>query len=390
MGAALGDRSLFPALESRAYLAHAAISPPSVVVTEALHDALRLQAAQGARAFGRFVAQRSRLRPLLAQLLGAGPDDIALVANTTTGVLHVALSLPWQPGDHVLCFEGEFPANVTPWQRAAERFGLVVDFAPLPRGPAGETDLDALARALHPRTRVVALSAVQFQTGWAADLGAVAALCHAQGAELFVDAIQGAGVVPLDVRAQGVDYLVAGSHKWLMGVEGVAALYIAPERRARLRPVVRGWLSHEDGLAFLFHGEGHLRYDRPFRESADVFELGAPNTLGCVALEASVGLLLELGVPRIFEHVSAWLDAAEAGLLARGFRSARGAQGRSGTLSVRPPHGEVNDWLHTLSHAGIHATGPDGWLRLAPHWPNALGEVSLLLEAIDAHVANGT
>jgi selenocysteine lyase/cysteine desulfurase len=244
-----------------------------------------------------------------------------------------------------------------------------------------------LALALQSRpVRLVAVSFVQFQTGLRMPLAEIAALCHRNGAELFVDGIQGVGCVPLDVRATGIDYLTCGSHKWLMGIEGAGFLYVRPERVAALRPVLAGWLSHENGVGFLFEGDGHLRYDRPIRRRADFLESGAMNTVGCAALEAAVDRLLELGIEAVFAHVQSYLDRLERELVARGFTSLRAAQpsGRSGILSVRPPEhlGLIEVWQQ-LGQAGITCTIPDGCLRFAPHWPNAPSELDTVLAVVD-------
>src|SRR5262245_41611226 len=122
--ARIGDRSLFPTLGARAYLAHAAISPPSLAVREAVARALTAYADHGALAFGATIEQRARLRWLLAAFIGAEPGSVGLLANTTAGITDLALCIPWERGDCVLLFEGEFPGNVTPWQRASALFGL--------------------------------------------------------------------------------------------------------------------------------------------------------------------------------------------------------------------------------------------------------------------------
>ncbi len=388
----LGDRSLFPDLEARAYLNHAAISPPSLPVRDAVREVLDDYARRGAAAFASWLEQRARLREVLARLLGARPEDFALVQNTTQGVLDIALCMPWHAGDRVLLFEGEFPANVTPWQRAAALFDLEVRFLPLaPFARAHAEGLAMLEAELARGARLVATSAVQFQTGLRMPLRAMAERCHAYGAELFVDGIQACGAVPIDVGAAGIDYLSAGGHKWLMGLEGAGFLYVRPERVARLEPRVAGWLSHEEGIGFLFEGPGHLRYDRPLRMRADFLELGAPSTVGYAALEASVELLLALGVERIFAHVSAYLDRLEPALVDRGFTSlrARDPAARSATLGVLPPEGVDIVRLHAgLTERGIACTIPDGVLRFAPHWPNDPPEVDVVLPALDASLAS--
>ena len=377
----LGDRSLFPDLEAVAYLNHAAISPLSLPVRQAILAVTDDLGRRGSDAFLTWHAERQRLRHLLARLLHASADDLALVANTTRGVSDIALCLPWRPGDRVLLFRDEFPAVVTPWQRVAELFQLELEFLP------AHDRLHHLHAALRRPARLVALSAVQFQTGARAPLTELAALCHEHGAELFVDAIQALGVCPLDVTATGVDYLSAGSHKWMMGSDGIACLYVRPDRVAALQPRVAGWLSHEDGLGFLFAGAGHLRADRPIRQRIDFVEGGAPNTLGAAALAASLDLILGLGVPAIHTHVQTYLDELEAGLRELHFTSLRSAipGERSGILAVLPPHPiDLIALHHRIGDRGVVCSTPDGKLRFAPHWPNACAEIPGVLAAIDA------
>lgn len=384
---ALGDRSLFPTLAWRVYANHAAVSPASSPVIAAAGAALADVAAHGAGAFPRWIAQRNRLRGKLASLVGAGAEDVGYAPNTTTGVLHLAMSVPWRPGDRVVLFEGEFPANVTPWQRAADTFGLEPVFLPLD-GVVHGTFLERVEATLRRGARLVAVSAVQFQTGLLMPLRDLGDLCHRYGAELFVDGIQAVGVVPIDVST--VDYLACGSHKWLMGLEGAAFVVVAPEAMRRLVPRVAGWLSHEDGLGFLFHGSGHLRYDRPIRSRADRLELGAQNTVGYAGLEAAVDVAGALGVPAVYAHVNRWNDALERALGDRGFHSERATSPahRSGTLALRAPDGvDPVDLQAALGARGVACSLPDGRLRFSPHWPNALEEVPWVVDAVDEALA---
>lgn len=392
--ARLGDRSLFPSLEPRAYLNHAAVSPWSLPVQRAAAAVAEDYARRGAGAIPNWIHQRGRLRAAIARLIGAEPADIALINNTTRGVTDVALCMSWRPGDRVLLFQGEFPANVTPWQQAAELFGLKVEFLPLEDFiRSHEEGLAALQRALDAGgVRMVAVSAVQFQSGLRMPIAAMADACHAAGAELSVDGIQAVGAVPLDVRAAKIDFLSVGGHKWMMGCEGLGFLYVRPERLAELRPRVAGWLSHEDGLRFLLEGAGHLRYDRPIRRTADFVEGGANNTVGCAALEAALGLIGELGTEAIFDHVQRYLDALERGLISRGFVSLRAREpaARSCILSVLPPNpGDVLGLQRELAERGVACSTPDGLLRFAPHWPNNLDEVPVVLAAVDAALGQG-
>lgn len=386
--AALGDRTLFPDLEPAVYLNHAAISPPSVKVREACLAVLEDYARVGVGAWMKYREQRDELRARLARIVGADTESIGLVASTSQGVVDIALCLPWKRGDRVVVFDGEFPTNVTPWQQAAALFGLEVVFHSARDFLQDESAaMQRLADELRRGVRLVAVSAVQFQSGLQMPLTEMSALCHEHGAEIFVDAMQAVGVVPFDVRELGLDYAAVGSHKWLMGVEGAGFLFIAPERIDALRPAIAAWLSHEDCASFLFEGEGHLRYDRPIRRRADFVEIGAMPAVGFAALGASVGLLEELGIDVIHRHVMAFQDRLEAGLVGLGCTSLRSADParRSGILSVRPPapHSSVTVW-EKLRDRGVSCSVPDGVLRFSPHWPNDLGQVDEVLATVES------
>jgi cysteine desulfurase / selenocysteine lyase len=388
MPVALGDRSGFPDLEARAYLAHSAIAPPSKVVRAAADAVLDDYARRGVGAFMTWHERREGLRALVAELVGARAEDLGFVANTTTGISTIALCFPWRPGDVILCLRGEFPTNVTPWQQAAAANGLELEFLDVNAfaGASGDGLQQLEDRLRRGGVRLIAVSAVQFQSGLRMPIQAMASLAHAHAAQLCCDGIQAVGALAVDLPALGVDYFTAGSHKWLMGLEGCAMLYVAPDRVAELRPRTAGWLSHEQPVDFLF-APGQLRYDRPIRCRADFVEAGAYPTMQLAALEAAVTCLVALGAAAIEGHIQAYLDRLEAGLLARGFESLRSAvpEQRSGILGVRPPRaladlGAVNT---ALGERGVVTSIPDGVLRFAPHWPNSISEIELVLAMID-------
>jgi len=387
---ALGDRSLYPDLEASAYLAYAATAPVSTLVKVAVNRVLDGYAKQGNVAFLEWLEQRERLRTELGRLIGAPAQDIALTSGTSRGLGDLALSLPWRSGDRIVLFDREFPANVSPWQRAAELFGLDLDFVDMARAIEDPSSVLEQTEALLKRgARLVAVSAVQFQTGLLMPLAELSALCHRYCAELCVDAIQAAGVVPLDVRALGIDYLVTGSHKWLLGPEGVGFVYAKPERAKALVPRTSGWLSHEDGTSFLFGGKGQLRYDRPIKPTLQMLEGGSASTLGFAALEAAIQPILALGPEAIFEHVNRYLDVLEPALVSRGFRSLRagGKASRSCILALDPPDGiGAAELVMQLRARGVFASMPDGLLRFAPHFPNSQSEIETVLGAVDESV----
>lgn len=387
---ALGDRSLYPDLKASAYLAYAATAPVSTLVKAAVNQVLDGYATQGNVAFLEWLEQRERLRAKLGRIIGAKAEDIALTAGTTRGISDLALSLPWRGGDRIVLFDREFPANVSPWQRAAELFGLDLDFVDMARAIENPSNILEQTETLLKRgVRLVAVSAVQFQTGLRMPLAELSALCRRHGAELCVDAIQACGVVPLDVHALGIDYLVTGSHKWLLGPEGVGFLYAKPERAKALVPRTSGWLSHEDGTTFLFAGKGQLRYDRPIKPTLQMLEGGSSSTLGFAALEAAIEPILALGPEAIFEHVNRYFDGLEPALVSRGFKSFRGGgkPSRSCILALDPPDGiGAPELVAQLRPRGVFASMPDGLLRFAPHFPNSQSEIETVLGAVDEAV----
>lgn len=384
----LGERNLHRTLGATVYANFAGMSPLSIPVRAAIDRSIAALAELGAAAGWGLLSARDALREKAGQLVGVRADEIGLVPNTTTGVRAVAFGLRWRPGARVVCFEGEFPANVTPWQQAAAMTGGSVTMLPLrPWFDAVDEGLAQLDRTLaQGGVLAVAVSAVQFSSGLRMPLSRMAEVCHRHGALLAVDAIQGCGVVPIDCVAEGIDTLACGGHKWLGGAMGIGFLAIREHAMAQLEPRLSGWTSHEDAVSFLLEGPGHLRHDRPIRRRADFVEDGGSAIALVPGLVAAIDLLLELGVPAIFDHVQAWIDAAEAGLFERGFTSlrAREPSARSGILGVVPPVGSDVVAMHQhLERLGVACAIPDGVLRFAPHWSNGIDEIPELLRCVD-------
>lgn len=384
--AKLGDRALFPHLRPHAFLAHAAVSPLSEPVVAAMMQATMDFARDGVAAVRPWVAQRDRLRAKLATFIGASEDEVGLVSTTSHGVLTVAHGVDWEPGDRILLLRGEFPTNITPWQQAAKAYGCEIvwlDVRELMR--EHDPELLALRDMLAGGVRLLAVSAVQFQTGWRMPLERIGQLCAEHDTLFFVDAIQAVGGVPFDVKALGVDYAACGSHKWLLGPEAAGFVYISQERMERFQPRLSSWLSHEDALSFLFEPD-QLRYDRPMRKRADVVEKSASNTIGYAGVEASLDVLMGLGTRAIHEHVTHYLDALEARLDdALGWQSVRSqhAEHRSNILSYVIPGGiEPKALGDLLTQRGLGISTPDGMLRFAPHWPNHTDEHELVVRHV--------
>ena len=376
-------------MQYRSYLNHAAISPPSTAVQAAAEEVLADFASHGVSSFLRWMEQRERLRSKIAQLIEGNASEIGYVANTTTGVLQTAWSINWQRGERIVLYQGEFPTNITPWQRVAKEYALDISWI---NAENAYLDIEKLLieteQALQRGARVLAISAVQFQTGLALPLKKIGQLCKNYETLFFVDGIQAVGALPLSVKDSHIDFLSCGSHKWLMGLEGCGFLYIAQDVLPKLQPRLTGWLSHHDGLQFLFEGSGHLRYDRPFQQNAAFVEGGAYNTIGFAALEKSIDILLQLQITNIHNHINLLLNEIEDQLKALGYRSLRHSHLRSGILSLRPPDDcDGKKIIETLESLGISCSYPDGNIRLSPHWPNHRREVPLIIDAFQRATA---
>lgn len=382
------SRKLFPELEAKVYLAHAAVSPPSSAVHAAVARCLNAYSQRGVQYALAAIQERSEVRANAAKLLGASVEEVGFVQSTTSGVITVARSIAFLPGERIVVFDGEFPANVTPWQLVARDKNLSCAMLPLSPFAASEAEGLASLRAELERggVRLVAVSAVQFQSGLRMPLEKMAELCHAYGAELFVDAIQALGAVPIDVQQTGIDYLAAGGHKFLLGLEGAGLLYIRKERLEKLSLGLAGWTGHVDAFRFLAEGPGQLRYDRELTRSASFVEPGALNVLGIAALGASLELLLALGIGEIFAHVTAYLDLLEPQLAALGCQSVRAPDSarRSAILSFRLPPGApaLSQVAQAMAAQGVVVSTPDGHLRFAPHFGNSPAEIPQVVQAM--------
>jgi len=367
-------RQLFPVARERTFLNHAAISAPPQPVVDAVAGFMAGCAARGSADYGRWLRRLSDVRRRAAQLLGAAADEVAFVPNTSSGLATLAEGVLWRPGDAVLVATPDFPANVYPWQHL-ERRGVAVRF--VERGADGRLGPEAFARALVPGARLLALSSVDYVSGFAADLEAIGAFCRERGLLLCVDAIQSLGVLPLDVKACGIHLLAAGGHKWLLGPMGTGLLYVDRAVADQIKPPQVGWKSVVDEENYALHFE--------LKEDASRFEPGTLNFPGYFGLGAALDLLLSVGVENARRQVLALNDRLAAGLSERGLEvvSPRGEKERSGILSFRPP-GEAQRCFRFLGEKGVSVSLRGGAIRLSPHFWNDGSDQDAFFAVLDS------
>lgn len=281
----------FPVTQHLNYLNHAAVAPWPKRTAEAVHAFADECVNEGSSHFTEWLELENGLRQRLAAFIGASSaDDIAFLKNTSEGLSVVAHGFPWQAGDNVVISDEEFPSNRIVWE-SLDRLGVEVRQVNLRSGDSPE---DALLSALDTRSRMIAISAVQYASGLRMGLERLGSECRKRDVAFCVDAIQAMGAIKLDVQAMHIDFLAADAHKWLLGPEGIAVFYCAEKWRNRLA-------LHQYGWHMIEH---HFDFDTKVWEpaaSARRFECGSNNMLGIQALSASLALLEEIGMDEV-EH----------------------------------------------------------------------------------------
>ena len=364
----------FPVVRQTIYLNHAAVAPWPRRTAAAVTHFAEENLAHGATHYPEWVATEQRLRQQLAALLHAVPEDVALLKNTSEALSVVAHGFPWNSGDNVVSSDEEFPSNRIVWQSLRER-GVALRQVRL----TGVADPEAaLLEACDSRTRLLAISSVQYASGLRLDLARLGAACQARGIAFCVDAIQGLGVFAHDVDACRIDFLMADGHKWLLGPEGLAVFYCRGVWRERLMLHQYGWHMVED----------YLNYDRKDwtpATNARRFECGSPNMLGVHALDASLSLLAEVG-----------LTAIEQRVLQRGmylFEAIRrhadlelitaDRPGRyAGIVTFRHRRIQTPELFERLRSHGVVCAPRGGGIRFSPHFYTPLEQLQRALASV--------
>lgn len=366
-------RTQFPVSERYIYLNHAAVAPVSTAVRRAMNRIVRDVEEHGIAHIDDWRQLYAGARRSAGRLIGAAPEHVAFLKNTTDGLIAVALGVDWRRGDSVVLAEGEFPANVYPWLNLAERGVRVVR---VPRRD-GRLHVEDYATAIDASTRVLTVSSVQFTTGFRSDLKALGELCRQHDILFVVDGIQSVGALRMDVRDLGVDCLAADGHKWLMGPEGCALFYVSSRALRRLRVAGLGWASVASAADF-------FDYDTTLHDDARRFETGTQNTAGIAGLRAAMDLFLDLGMERVEQRVLALSQRLADGLTERGYavHSSRAPGEASGIVTFAGIEQTSAQIAAALQAATVQLTERGGTVRLAPHVYNTDEEIDRALAAL--------
>jgi selenocysteine lyase/cysteine desulfurase len=362
-------RTHFPITESCIYLHHAGVAPLCRPAADAMIALTQDVLLQGSVHYDRWLAAYEGLRTSAARLIHASPREIAIVKNTSEGISTFALGLDWKAGDRIVSFEGEFPANALPWLRLQSR-GVRITALPM------DSPLERIDEAVRG-ARLLAISWVQYLSGYRADLTALGEICSRHGCLFFVDAIQGLGVFSIDVERDRIHALAADGHKWLLGPEGCGVLYIQRDLQDSIEPVEFGWTN-------VAKYADYTTRDATLRPDAGRYECGTLNTVGAFGLRAAIDFLLGIDSAAIIQAVLAHSHALAEGGLRKGYEilGPRAHGHTSGIVSMRKPGMESAYIVRLLKDRGMIAAPRQGWIRFSPHFYISPDEIQSVVEAL--------
>lgn len=371
-------RDLMPVAHGFSYLDHAAVGPLPITAQQGINQWVSEATFLGDTIWPTWNQRVQALRSLSAELINASADEMAIVPNTTAGINLVSQGIRFKAGDNVVLPDGEFPSNYFPW-KILEADGIELRI--VPRGPLGQIDLNELQQACDQRTRLVSASWVGFASGYRLDVAAVAEIAHRHGAYFFLDAIQGLGVFPIDVKAAGVDFLAADGHKWMLGPEGAGLFYVRQSLLDELKPQFVGWNSVVSPFNF---SEPELK----LKPTAARYEGGSQNMVGTTGLLASLQLLAETGLSstssQLADQVLNNTDLLCDRLQSAGAQiySERNREQASGIVAFSVPVGDPAAVRQHLIHRGVITSCRGGVLRAALHAYNNQTDIDRLIEGL--------
>ncbi|HLE24339.1 MAG TPA: aminotransferase class V-fold PLP-dependent enzyme [Thermodesulfobacteriota bacterium] len=366
-------RDEFPVTKSYIYLDHAGVAPVSLSVKRAVEKFLSEATKSGMFNYKQWMDRVEEIRKKCATFIGADPEEIAFVKNTSHGISMVAEGLDWKEGDNLLICEKDFPSNIYPWLNL-KRKGIEIGVVPSQNGRILIEDIEGL---IDSRTKLLTVSSVNFSSGFKIDLEVVGRLCKEKGILFFVDAIQSLGVIPMNVHEFEIDFLAADGHKWLLSPEGTGIFYCRKELALMVNPPLIGWKS-------IINESDYDHIDFRLKTNSLRFEEGSLNVMGIFALGAAIDLLIKVGIDRIQARVIELGDLIIREAEKRDFlvRTPKNKEERGGIISIIGDFDPINV-KDRLKEEGILVNVRGGAIRISPHFYNTEYEVLRLFDAID-------
>lgn len=370
----------FPITRNCVYLNHAADGPLPSPVVRTLSTYIEDTSNFGNVHLARWAEHVRGAHRRLANMIRVRPDQVAMTASTGDGLMMIAGSLRWQPGEMIISAECEFPSNVYPWLNLREQ-GVQVHLVKMRENRVAVEDV---LSSITEHTRLVSLSLVEFSTGYRNDIAAIARYCHERGIICGIDAAQALGALEIDAQALGIDYLAAASHKWLLSPHTTGILYAADDLQAQLHTTRKGWFSVQEPYDF-------FNYEQPPKAGMARFEHSTPNGLAIMGLDAALGIFecIDGGMPTVEERILCLTSYAIAGLERLGYPivSPQGDGERSGIVcfKLQPQRQDISpqQLVDELASRNIHVAARGEVVRISPHFYNTLEEIDVLLNALE-------
>jgi cysteine desulfurase/selenocysteine lyase len=362
-------REQFPITKSKVFLNHAAMSPPPKPVADAVR-----KCTDDFSNFGETSIEWTDLgKPVFAKLIGAKPEEIALVENTSMG-LNIAANVLHYPHDaKIVTTDLEYPSVVYPWLRKS--LGAKVHYV---KNINGKILLEDVEKAVDDKTVAVAISHVEYANGFRNDLRAIGKIAHEHGAYLIVDAIQSAGAIPVDVRRDDVDFLTTACYKWLLSPPGAGYLYVKEELIEKSEPSFVGWASVKPEV---FETTDFWDiWNLQLSETASRFEVGSPSILSLLGAREAMKILINFGIEnvenRILKLTSRLIRSIKD--LGLNLQTPEEPRYRSGIVNFKID--KAKEVTQTLNRKGIVVSARANGIRVSPHFYNTEEEIDKLTE----------
>lgn len=366
-------RSYFPYLKKRIiYFNHASTGPICTIVKERIEAFLTERSEEKMDDYYAFKAVADETKEMIGKMINCSSERIAFLDNTTNGIIWLAQGIDWKSGDRIILNDVEFPANVYPFLQLKNK-GVEIDFI---KSKNGIVTAEEVIDSIKPETKIISISFVQFLSGYRVDLEKIGQVCKEKGIIFSVDSIQGLGAIRLDVEKCNIDLLANGTQKWLLGLQGLAFIYVRRKLQDKMISTPIGWLAVKDAWDL-------LNFDLTTKETAERFQSGTLNNLGIYAFNSSMKLFNEFGFDEIDKQVLHNSRYFIDKLAEIGYESPLTSvpdENLSGIVSFRNENAQKI--FDNLSRENIVCSLREGYIRFAPHFYNTEQEINRVIDVL--------
>ena len=367
------SRSYFPHLKNGIiYFNHASTAPINTLMKNRIDEFLKERSEYALDDYWAFKAVADETKSMLGKMINCSGERIAFLDNTTNGIIWLAQGIDWKSGDRIILNDVEFPANVYPFLQLKEK-GVEIDFI---KSSNGIVTAEEIIDAIKPETKLLSISFVQFLSGYRIDLEKIGRVCKEKKIIFSVDSIQGLGAIRLDVEKFNIDFLANGTQKWMLGLQGLAFIYVRKELQDKMKSAPIGWLAVKDAWNL-------LNFDLTTKETGERFQPGTLNNLGIYAFNSSMKLFKEFGFDEIEKRILSNSKYFIEELAKIGYKSPLVSfpeMHLSGIVSFRSQ--DAQKIFDILSQKKIVCSLREGYIRFAPHFYNTKQDIDYVVDAL--------